>query len=495
MRKKIIGSFLFSLFLVACTLVNLKATAVPEPTVIPPRTVIPSPPPTITPTAESVEGQPLPSPKPALPSPTPVIPPPQTILLVMVDALRSDHVSSYGYSRPTTPNLDALVAAQGARFARAVTTAPWTCPSVAAMLTGRTPSSLGVSWLTLKNSIPEQANTLAEYLQQAGYLTAGFVSTYCNKSRLGFSQGFDYYYDTLTDRPTSDKARAVDINAHAIEWLQNSWLPQAGNGQPLFLFLYYFDPHVWYDPLPPYDTLYDSDYSGWLTPAVYRDSQDAVAGKITLSERDLRHLIALYDGEITYWDTYFGQMITFLEEKHLLDNALMLVTADHGESLGEHGKWTHGSSLYEEVLRVPLLMRYSGVIPAGVVVESPAQNFDLTPTILDWAGVALPQDLQALSLRSAALGETSAPQRQLFSEVDALLDKKNALYWAAPRISLRMVEQGDWKLLHYLEQPQLDELYLLQPSSLYEQENLILSEPHRAEQLLQDLNNWFDLAP
>ena len=147
----------------------------------------------------------------------------------------------------------------------------------------------------------------------------------------------------------------------------------------------------------------------------------------------------------------------------------MLVTSDHGESLGEHGKWTHGSSLYEEVLRVPLLMRYSGVIPAGVVVESPAQNFDLTPTILDWAGVALPQDLQALSLRSAALGETSAPQRQLFSEVDALLDKKNALYWAAPRISLRMVEQGDWKLLHYLEQPQLDELYLLQPSSLYEQ--------------------------
>jgi arylsulfatase A-like enzyme len=337
MRKKIIGSFLFSLFLVACTLVNLKATAVPEPTVIPPRTV--------------------------------------------------------------------------------------------------------------------------------------------------------------TDHPTSDKARAVDINAHAIEWLQNSWLPQARNGQPLFLFLYYFDPHVWYDPLPPYDTLYDSDYSGWLTPAVYRDSQDAVAGKITLSERDLQHLIALYDGEITYWDTYFGQMIAFLDENHLLDNALMLVTADHGESLGEHGKWTHGSSLYEEVLRVPLLMRYSGVIPAGVVVESPAQNFDLTPTILDWAGVALPQDLQALSLRSAALGETSAPQRQLFSEVDALLDKKNALYWAAPRISLRMVEQGDWKLLHYLEQPQLDELYLLQPSSLYEQENLILSEPHRAEQLLQDLNNWFDLAP
>jgi arylsulfatase len=504
----------FSLLLLIALLAACAApTAAPvtPPTVIPFTALPPTQPPTAPPSATSDPGLaqpqapaaatspaeasptvPVPSDTPP-PSPTAVTPPPRTIILIIVDTLRADHVTSYGYGRDTTAlSLDSQVAQKGVRFANVTSTAPWTCPSVAAMLTGRTPTSLGTTWLTLRDSVPKRADTLAESLQDAGYTTAGFTSTYCTKARLGVSQGFDHFDDSLTDRPTSNKARAAEINDLAMGWLEQEWLPRDA-GKPLFLFLYYFDPHAWYDPLPPFDKKYDPDYTGALTPADFMDGENVVAGTLTLDERDREHLLALYDGEIAYWDLYLGQMLDYLQGRGLMDNALLVVTSDHGEFFGEHALWAHGNALYEEVIRVPMLMRYDGVIPAGLVVEAPVQNFDLMPTLLDWAGAPLPGDVQATSLRQVASGASGDPQRPVYSEVDALLDQGNVLYWTAPRLSLRSVTQNGWKLIHALEQAGVDELYQLQPASIYEIENLAQNNPGQAQGLLAALSAWFGL--
>ncbi len=423
---------------------------------------------------------------------TPVSP---NVVLIIVDALRADHVSSYGYQgyRDTTPNLDALVTDMGVRFEDAASMSPWTCPSNAATITGRSPSSLGASWETIQNTVPQDANTLAEYLHDAGYYTAGFANTYCVKGKLGFDQGFDLYDDSLSSHSSADKARASLVNGGVTDWLTTTWMSGLSGTQPLFLFVYYFDPHSWYDPLPPYDTLYDSTYTGTLTPDVYADGQEVVSGEIVPTERDVEHLIAMYDGEIRYWDVYLREMLLYLEDNHLLDNALVVVTSDHGEMFGEHDKWAHGSSIYEEVVRVPLMMRYTGVISPGLVVTTPVQSMDLMPTILDLVGVPVPTDLQAISLRPIIQGGTAQITRDVFNEVDALTDPDHTLYWTAPRVDLRSIQRADWKLIHHVGDWQSDELYSLQESSLYEVDNVISSEPAQAQELRQDLSDWFGL--
>jgi arylsulfatase A-like enzyme len=405
---------------------------------------------------------------------------PQTqppILFVIVDALRSDHVSGYGYARETTPNLDAMLADQGARFVNATSTAPWTCPANTAMVTGRSPGRVGTNWHTFGTSIPADEVTLAELLHEAGYYAAGFASTYCIKGSLGFSQGFDHYDDTLATRPVENKARGAEVNARVFDWLDTEWTAHGG-AQPLFLFVYYFDPHAWYDPLPPYDTWYDATYTGTVTPDVYGAGETVISGDLTLSPRDLQHVMALYDGEIRYWDEQLGALLEHLDGMGLLDQMLVVLTSDHGEMFGEHGKWVHGGSLYEEVLRVPLLVRYPGVV-ASRTISAPVQNMDLMPTILDFAGIPLPGNLQAVSLLPLLAGETPTATRPIFSEVAAITDPTHPLYWTAPRVPLRSMRANDWKLIHPLDGSG-DALYALQAQSPYEGENLVQQEPERA---------------
>jgi arylsulfatase A-like enzyme len=447
---------------------------------------IPSP----TPGRSTITPAPAESP---VPSPTTVNPPPKHIILIVVDSLRSDHTSAYGYFRHTTPNLDVLVAAKGIRFDHAISTAPWTCPAVAAIQTGLNPNSLNFSFETMGKSIPNSANTLAEYLQQAGYYTAGFSTTYCTQGRLGFSQGFDLYDDTFSNRLSDHKALAEEVNQHILAWLDNEWLSRFSAESPLFLFEYYFDPHVWYDPPPPYDQRYDTGYFGPLTPQGYGIGHSVVSGEIQPTARDVEHLKALYDGEIAYWDEYLGKMLVALEERHLMDNTLLVITADHGELFGEHQKWVHMNSVYEELLRVPLLIRYDGVIPAGSIIHGPVQNYDLMPTILEWAGISIQGEMQAVSLKSQILTGSENLTRFVFAEVNGLTDKKSPLYWDAPRKPIYSIEQNGWKLIHTLGDSKLDELYNLQEYSQYETENLTQTHPDRAISLWQTLITWFNL--
>jgi arylsulfatase A-like enzyme len=413
------------------------------------------------------------------------------IILAIVDALRADHVSANGYAQATTPNLDSWIADEGVSFTNATTPSAWTYPAGAAMMTGQSPFNLNASWDN--TTLPTDITTLAEHLHAAGYYTAGFVSNaFLGQSR-GFGRGFDVFDDSVAAQPTSYQGVAGAINALALNWL-DTWV-QGTPSQPLFLFLYYVDPHTWYHPLPPYDTMYDPTYTGTLTPDVYRDGQDVVSGAIVPTQRDVEHLVALYDGETSYWDAHLGNLLTALQGEQLLDDALIVMTADHGQAFGEHGKWTHGNCVYEEVLRVPLLMRYTGTISPGTIVTEPVQNMDLMPSILDWVGIPIPSDLQAVSLRSLAEGLASPASRDVFSELDGVNDPAHWAHWNAPRHSLRSLQRDGWKYIHHLDDPDADELYHLNASSVYETDNLIDGEPARAQEMRQAVLDWFGIPP
>jgi len=415
------------------------------------------------------------------------------VVLVIIDALRSDHVSANGYARPTTPHLDSLIADQGVTFLDAVSSAPWTFPANAALMTGRQPSHLGATGEHLADTLPIEVETLAEYLHEAGYYTAGFVSNGFVRGGLGFSRGFDHFDDSLHQRPTSNKATATEVTSLVTGWLQTTWAPTVSGSQPLFLFVYYVDPHSWYTPPPPYDTVYDSTYTGTLTADVYGDGQDVVSGKIVPTERDIQHLIALYDGAITYWDVYFDVLMARLQAMGLLSNTLVVVTADHGQMFGEHSKWIHANSLYEEVIRVPLLMRYTGVISAGLSVSMPVQSMDLMPTILDYAGIPIPPGLHAISLRPLAQGQAVSTTRSIYSEMEGFGSVAHFLQWIAPQDDLRSIQRGDSKLIHDLADLNKDELYTLRPATMYETDNLLPAESALAKDMREELWGWFGI--
>ncbi len=417
---------------------------------------------------------------------------PPNIVLIVIDSLRADHVSAYGYGRATTTNLDTLIAADGMRFEHAISSASWTCPANAAIMSGIIPSRLESSWATVGDALPRRIDTLAEYLQDGGYYTAGFITNTCISRNHGFAQGFDVYNQDFLRREDVDAYNQVDaaeINALVLSWLTDEWQGTRKANKPLFLFVYYMDPHVVYAPPAPYDTLYDPTYDGPFTSEGFDVGQDVVAGLVSPSERDIEHIQALYDGEITYWDSQFAWFITGLENLGLRHNTLFIVTADHGELFGEHNKWVHGTALYEELIRVPLLMWYPGVIPSGTS-ETPVQTFDLMPTILDLADLPSPQDVDAVSLSPLFRGET-LPARTIYSEVDAAPSTDHWSAWIAPDTDLRSVEREGWKLIYHVGSPAEDELYQLETTSLYERDNQIQAEAARAEQLRQEGMVWF----
>jgi arylsulfatase A-like enzyme len=402
------------------------------------------------------------------------------IVFIVVDALRADHVSSYGYHRQTTPNVDALVADKGTLFTDMTAASSWTNPSNGAMLTSHTPSSIDTVWSDMDRRIPEEEMMLAEYLKDAGYHTAGFVSNWWVQAQFGYAQGFDTYSKTVG----SELTRASTLNNLATEWLDENLADVNNNDKLLFLFLYYMDPHTWYDPPSPYDTKYDSSYTGTLTAEVYGHGRDVV-------QRDIEHLIALYDGEISYWDFHLGKMFKYLEDNGVLDNSIVVITSDHGQMFGEHGKWIHRNSLYEEVVRVPLLFSYPGTITAGQVLTTPVHMMDITPTLLDMVGLAVPSHMDGQSLLPLMQGVATAEGRSIFSEMAGETDPNSDAYWIAPRSNLYSVKREGWKLIHAQQAPQQDELYAVHPSSLYEQENLVSQEVEKSAELFQELQDWF----
>ncbi len=354
------------------------------------------------------------------------------VLLITIDTLRWDHVGAYGAGDGITPALDAL-AARGVRFETAIMHVPLTAPSHASILTGLTPVHHGVHDNGAYVLSPQHPS-LASQFRTAGYTTAAFVSGFPLERRFGFANGFETFDDRLPRVSGSRGAegterRADETTRRAIEWFDAR---QSSGDRPWLLWVHYFDPHAAYDP--------PTDYA--------RRFPDRP-----------------YDGEIAFADAQLGVLLQHVNSA----NTIVLATADHGESLGEHGEDTHGVFVYDSTLRVPFIIAGPG-IPAGRVASGVARGVDVLPTLLDFAGLPPTPGVDGRSLRPAIEGAALEDEP---AYIESLLASRN-FGWAP----LKGVRDARWK---YIEAP-TPELYDL-AADPRESVNRHAQQPDRARAL------------
>lgn len=325
------------------------------------------------------------------------------VILISVDTLRADHLGFYGYDRPTTPSLDAL-AQEGIVFDAATSTSNWTLPAHASLLSGLYPNSHG---LLRKYSRPRPLATLASILSKQGYRTGAVVNSFFLSRAFGLDQGFSEF--TYIEETWGRTGPSTWVTDRAMQWLE------AARAEPFFLFLHYYDPHSDYRANPVYLAEFVEPFDG-VADGTTEQLLAVRRGELALDERDASHLIDLYDASVRQTDDELSRLFRFLREANLMDDVLLVFTSDHGEEFLDHGGVLHGPMLYQELLRVPLLMRGPG-IPAGQRVSAPVSLVDVVPTMLGILGVPTPSAVEGIDLsplwRTPAL-ETEA--RVLFSQ-------------------------------------------------------------------------------
>ena len=301
------------------------------------------------------------------------------VIIIIIDTLRADHLGCYGYRQIQTPNIDAL-ARSAARFTHAYTPVPITLPAHTALFTGSFPMATGVHDFAV-NRVPSSAVTLAEVLRQNGYATGAFIGAPVLDSTYGLNQGFETYFDHF-DFSHLDEAKADQVKRRgnivideALGWLRRS--PR----QPFLLWVHLYDPHYPYAPPEPYASR-------------YRDHP--------------------YDGEIAFDDTQVGRLVAFLKETGSFADSLVVLAADHGEGLGEHGEKKHGFFIYNSTLHVPLIIKVPGAGPRAL--EGEVSLVDVMPTILQALRIPVPPTVQGRSLLSEVLGRPGSGPSNLYAE-------------------------------------------------------------------------------
>jgi arylsulfatase A-like enzyme len=305
---------------------------------------------------------------------------PPNIVLMTVESLRADHVGAYGYARNTTPALDAL-AREGIVFDRAYAVTSWTLPAHASILTGLYPAAHRV--VAYNHRLDDSYPTLAELLRGAGYQTAAFVSGPFLQNHHGLSQGFEVY-DQSASNPGGNQAAHSDITNAEMERLLGRFLKEGRDPErPLFLFVYLWDPHYDYIPPAPWDSTFVPPFAEPIDLEGY-EVRDVVTGETPAEQ--LAYVISQYDGEIAATDALLGRLFETLRATVSWDDTLVVITSDHGEEFFEHGTKGHRNNLYEESLRIPLIVKPPGGTDP-IRDTRLASQIDLFPTILDVAGV------------------------------------------------------------------------------------------------------------
>ncbi|MGD8278649.1 MAG: sulfatase [Gemmatimonadota bacterium] len=320
------------------------------------------------------------------------------VLFLILDTVRGEDLSLYGYERETTPALSAL-ARESVVFDRAWAPAPWTLPSHASMFTGHWPHEISADWL---DPLDDARPVLAEALAARGYATAGFVANLVYTHRgWGIDRGFtryeDYpvsvgqvinsfnlgrivsnlrglreligFHDVLNRKPAADLDRSL-----------LRWVDGLGPGRPFFAFVNYFDAHEPLFPPAPFDTLFGP--FGVTGPFKYSAEKVHPLDRYAMSPARIQAERDAYDGAIAYLDHSIRALLDALEQRGILDNTLVIIASDHGEQFGEHGLLAHGNSVYTQLIRVPLLMRLPGVVPAGVRVEQGVSLAAIPATVM-----------------------------------------------------------------------------------------------------------------
>jgi len=366
---------------------------------------------------------------------------PPNVVLFTLDTTRADRLGAYGYQDVKTPTIDAL-AKGGVLFQRAISPAPITLPSHSSIMTGLYPPAHGVR----DNgtfALSEEMTTLAELLRDDGYATGAFVGAAVLERRYGLTQGFDVYDDDFSQGRRRQlfmysERRCEQVVSSALHWVEQH------KNAPFFTWLHFYDPHASYDPPEPWAT----DYDGHL-----------------------------YDGEIAYSDHCIGTFVDALRTWGLWNNTLVVVTADHGESLGEHGERTHGLFIYDATVHVPLILQAPTRLPAGRIVSELVRLVDIMPTILAVLRKPIPPALDGRSLLPLIRGRREPEPRTAYSE--ALLPKYH-YGWA----ELKGLTTQAWKLI---DAPRPELYALLQdPKELV---NVQEREPRRFREMKKTLTS------
>ena len=369
------------------------------------------------------------------------------LVLISIDTLRADHLSAYGYDRPTSPVLAAL-ADRGVRFDEAVATSHWTAPSHASMLTGLLPTQHGVHTMgDDAEALPDEATTLAERARAAGLQTAAFTAGIYVSEAGGFSQGFDLW---------EEGRDPADVRfARATRWLTEERDPD----RPFLLFVHSFAVHEPFDPPPPYDRMFDPDYEEapdrpWRLPL----TETWFAGRRPTAA-ELAWVEALYDGGIRATDHALGGLLEALDALGLTEDTLVVVTSDHGEEFLDHGGMGHGQ-LFGECVRVPLIFAHPSLpVWADRTVDQITGGTDLVPTLADLLGWAPPEGIAGVSVVRALAGDP---------DPDAA--------------ALSMADPDRWSLLdargHYLTDWEREHLFML-PEDRAEQRDVAGVAPDR----------------
>jgi arylsulfatase A-like enzyme/cytochrome c-type biogenesis protein CcmH/NrfG len=306
--------------------------------------------------------------------------PPLNVVIITIDTLRADHLGCYGYKQIRTPNIDAL-ASESARFERAYTPVPVTLPAHTVIFTGTYPVFSGMHDFSGNKLNPKQP-TLASVLKRQGFTTGAVIGSAVLDSRFGLNQGFDFYYDhfdfnRLQESNLEEMERPGNVVADvALDWLGKN------RQNKFFLWMHLYDPHYPYRPPPPYSEQYKD---------------------------------RLYDGEIAFADVQVGRLISFLKANNIYRNTLIVLTGDHGESLGEHGEKTHGFFIYNATLHVPVIIHLPGSASTKTVSEL-VSLADLMPTVLQALKVDIPTEVQGRALLPLMLPTKAGESRNLYAE-------------------------------------------------------------------------------
>jgi arylsulfatase A-like enzyme len=408
-------------------------------------------------------------------------PPPGSpnLVVISLDTLRADHLGCYGYERPTSPNIDAF-AERATLFETALSTASKTAESHMTMFTSLYGSVHGVG--TLKDAdqpgvevpvLGSGIETLAGILYDRGYATAGYHSGGFMRAKFGFDRGFELY----------EEGRL----GNALYWLGEN-----ASDRPFFLLYHTYDVHDPYTPKPPYDTMFtDPGYDGRIVHDLERLKKMSNSDEWTTytekywslvdpeDQRDVEHLVALYDGEIAALDAGIARLFATIEE--YAPDTVVVIVSDHGEEFGEHGAFVH-NHIYGELLHVPLIIREPGQ-ESGARIETPVSFIDLAPTILDLLGVERPEQFQGRSLVPLMSAEGSDPAVPVRTELFSSLES----------FGLKTVRADGWRLVSTKEGFELFDLR----KDPREQANLLGGSPAGAprtadafERLKASLDRW-----
>jgi arylsulfatase A-like enzyme len=334
------------------------------------------------------------------------------LVVITIDTLRADHLSCYGYHRQTSPRIDAF-AERGILLETVLCQSSQTLPSHASIFIGTNPRSHKA--ISHESPVSEDVTTLAEMLEARGYTTGAFISSHALDSKYRLDQGFDSYWEVHKERSYQARREAKEREDDFTTDAAISWLQEQRDSR-FMLWIHWFHPHRPYNPPPRYLKQYAGDYAG----AASSDPEfvmDVWRQEIELDPEDVQHIINRYDGEVNFTDTQVGRILDELETLGLLENTIVVITADHGEILYEHENYFgHDIALYDECLLIPLIVYAPGLEVGRPRIDGPVQSLDIMPTVLDLMEIEKPGYLEGQSLLGLIAGAGTSTAEYCFSE-------------------------------------------------------------------------------